>query len=76
LIGTELFILNYQFILRRSYMVGSIKHLAEAIKLDLREALPYQRKTQKENLALLIATMLHVRSANTMGLEAELSLGD
>lgn len=55
-------------------MVGSIKHLAEAIKLDLMEALPYQRKTQKENLALLIATMLHVRSANTMDLAAELPL--
>jgi len=55
-------------------MVGSIKHLAEAIKLDLMEALPYQRKTQKENLALLIATMLHVRSANTMDIAAELPL--
>jgi hypothetical protein len=38
------------------------------------EALPYQRKTQKENLALLVATMLHVRSANTMDLAAELPL--
>jgi hypothetical protein len=36
-------------------MIGSIKHLAEAIKLDLFEALPFQRKTQKENLALLVA---------------------
>jgi hypothetical protein len=55
-------------------MVGGIKHLAEAIKLDLLEALPYQRKTQRENLALLVATMLHVRSANTMDLAAELPL--
>jgi hypothetical protein len=55
-------------------MVGSIQHLAEAIKLDLIEALPYQRKTQRNKLALLIATMLHARSANTMDLAAQIPL--
>jgi len=55
-------------------MVGSIQHLAEAIKLDLIEALPHQRKTQRNKLALLIATMLHARSANTMDLAAQLPL--
>ena len=55
-------------------MVGSIKHLAEAIKLDLMKALPYKRKTQKKNLTLLIASMLHVKSVNAMDLAAELFL--
>ncbi len=55
-------------------MVGSIQHLAEAIKLDLIEALPYQRKTQRNKLALLVATMLHARSANTMDLAAQIPL--
>ncbi len=45
-------------------MVGSIQHLAEAIKDDLLEVLPHQRKTQRDKLSLLVATMLHVRSAN------------
>ena len=55
-------------------MVGSIQHLAEAIKLDLIEALPFQRKTQRNKLALLVATMLHARSANTMDLAAQIPL--
>ena len=55
-------------------MVGSIQHLAEAIKLDLIEALPFQRKTQRNKLALLVATMLHSRSANTMDLAAQIPL--
>jgi DDE family transposase len=55
-------------------MVGSIQHLAEAIKLDLREALPNQRKTQRDKLALLVAAMLHARSANTMDLAAQIPL--
>ena len=33
---------------------------------------PRQRKTQRENIALLVATMLHVRSANLMDLAAGL----
>jgi len=55
-------------------MVGSIQHLAEAIKEDLREVLPNQRKTQRDKLSLLIATMLHVRNANTMDLAAFLPI--
>jgi len=53
-------------------MVGSIQYLAEAIKEDLLKALPHQRKTQRDKLSLLVATMLHVRSANTMDLAASL----
>jgi hypothetical protein len=55
-------------------MVGSIQHLAEAIKEDLLEVLPHQRKTQRDKLSLLVATMLHVRSANTMDLAASLPI--
>lgn len=55
-------------------MVGSIQYLAEAIKEDLWEALPHQRKTQRDKLSLLVATMLHVRSANTMDLAASLPI--
>jgi hypothetical protein len=38
----------------------------------MQERLPWQRKTQRENLALLIATMLSERSANLMSLAAAL----
>jgi len=38
----------------------------------LHERLPWQRKTQRENLALLVATMLSERSANLMSLAAAL----
>ena len=38
----------------------------------LQERLPWQRKTQRENLALLVATMLSERSANLMSLAAAL----
>ena len=55
-------------------MVGSIQYFAEAIKEDLSEVLPNQRKTQRDKLSLLVATMLHVRSANTMDLAASLPL--
>jgi hypothetical protein len=55
-------------------MVGSIQHLAEAIRENLREVLPNQRKTQRDKLSLLVATMLHVRSANTMDLAASLPI--
>ena len=55
-------------------MMGSIQYLAGAIKRDLLTALPYQRKTQRDKLALLVATMLHAKTANTMELAAELSI--
>jgi hypothetical protein len=53
-------------------MIGGIAHLAAGIGLELRQRLPDQRKTQRENLALLISTMLEVRSANLMALAAGL----
>jgi hypothetical protein len=52
--------------------VGGIEVLAAAISADLRARLPGQRKTQREKLALLVATMLDVRSANLMDLAASL----
>jgi hypothetical protein len=45
---------------------------AEAIKGELKRLLPGQRKTQRDKLAVLIATMLHVRSANLVELAAGL----
>ena len=36
----------------------------EGIKAELAKRLPRQRKTQQDKLAVLVATMLHVRSAN------------
>jgi len=50
--------------------MGSIQHLSEAITKELRKRLPTQRKTQRESLSLLIATMLEVRSPNTNDLAA------
>jgi Transposase DDE domain len=52
--------------------MGGIELLAESIGEELRRRLPGQRKTQRENLALLVATMLDVRSANLMELAAAL----
>jgi hypothetical protein len=52
--------------------MGGIERLAGAISADLKERLPGQRKTQREKLALLVATMLEVRSANLMDLAASL----
>lgn len=53
-------------------MVGGIVHLSESIAEELSRRLPGQRKTQRTNLALLVATMLDVRSANLMALAAAL----
>src|SRR5258708_24958237 len=60
--------------LKRAELIwmGGIEVLAEAISVDLQARLPGQRKTQREKLALLIATMLDVRSANLMDLAASL----
>jgi hypothetical protein len=52
--------------------VGGIELLAGSISEELRRRLPEQRKTQRESLALLVATMLSVRSANLMELAAAL----
>lgn len=52
--------------------MDGIKVLAEGIAQELQRLLPAQRKTQRSNLALLVATMLDVRSANLMDLAAGL----
>jgi hypothetical protein len=54
--------------------VDGLKHIADSISAELRRRLPQQRKTQREKLALLVATMLDVRSANLMDLAAGLPL--
>src|SRR3954452_143390 len=55
-------------------MMNGIKEIAESLGSELRRRLPKQRKTQREKLALLVATMLDVRSANLMELAAGLPL--
>src|SRR5919199_6668729 len=50
--------------------MGGIEQLAEMITTDLEPRLPGQRKTQRDKLALLVATMLQVRSANLMDVAA------
>src|ERR1700709_2559680 len=52
--------------------MGGIEHAAQGISAALLERLPWQRKTQRENLALLVATMLSERSANLMSLAGAL----
>ena len=51
---------------------SSIHHIAKSINKELYERLPNQRKTQRESLSLMVATMLEVRSANTMELASAL----
>ena len=46
--------------------------LADSVGRELQHLLPTQRKTQRVNLALLVATMLDVRSATLMDLAAGL----
>ena len=55
-------------------MVGTsgIAVWADGIKADLKQRLPRQRKTQRDKLSLLVATMLHVRSANLVELASGL----
>ena len=43
--------------------MGGIEQLAETVATDMEQRLPGQRKTQRGKLALLVATMLQVRSA-------------
>lgn len=49
---------------------AGIELIARGIGEELRRRLPGQRRTQRENLALLVATMLDARSANLMELAA------
>ena len=46
--------------------MDGITRIADSISADLKRRLPSQRKTQREKLALLVATMLDVRSATLM----------
>jgi hypothetical protein len=52
--------------------VNGIVVWADGIKAELAKRLPRQRKTQRDKLAVLVATMLHVRSANLVELAAGL----
>ena len=51
---------------------SSIVIWADGIKAELKQRLPGQRTTQRDKLALLVATMLHVRSANLVELASVL----
>ncbi|NVN13233.1 transposase [Nguyenibacter vanlangensis] len=53
-------------------MTPAIVEMAAGIAADLQRRLPGQRKTQRDKLALLVATMLDARSANLMVLAASL----
>ncbi len=53
-------------------MKNGITGVAEGIAKEFQRLLPKQRKTQRTNLSLLVATMLEVRSANLMDLAAGL----
>ena len=53
-------------------IVGGIRTVADGLVDEFKRLLPWQRKTQRGNLALLVATMLEVRSANLMDLAAAL----
>ena len=52
--------------------MSGISLWADGIKAELKARLPGQRKTQRDKLAVLVATMLHVRSANLVELAAGL----
>jgi hypothetical protein len=54
--------------------VDGIGQIADSISAELKQRLPHQRKTQRGKLALLVATMLDVRSANLMDVAAGLPL--
>ena len=53
-------------------LMNGIKSIADSINSELKRRLPNQRKTQRTKLALLVSTMLDVRSANLMDLAAAL----
>ena len=48
--------------------MGGIEHVAGRVSAVLQERLPWQRRTQRENLSLLVATMLSERGASLMSL--------
>jgi hypothetical protein len=52
--------------------MNGITEIANSINSELKRRLPNQRKTQRTKLALLVSTMLDVRSANLMDLAAGL----
>lgn len=54
--------------------MDGISEIAACIAENLQQKLPKQRKTQRRKLALLVATMLDVRSANLMDLAVGLPL--
>src|SRR3954447_9490138 len=53
-------------------IMNGITEIADSLSTELKRRLPNQRKTQRTKLALLVATMLDVRSANLMELAAGL----
>jgi hypothetical protein len=50
--------------------MGGVETVAAAVRADLAARLPSQNKKQREGLAVLVATVLNVRSVNLMELAA------
>jgi hypothetical protein len=53
-------------------MRRGLEGIKEGIAADMLKKLPYQRKTQRENLSEAIATILHVQTVNTSEIAAGL----
>lgn len=53
-------------------MKNGLNCLKEAISKDMQSKLPLQRKTQRENLSEVIATILHLKTVNTSEIAAGL----
>lgn len=54
--------------------MGGVETVAAAIEADLAQKLPRQRVTQRRNLALLVAALLHERDVNLMALGSALPM--
>ena len=46
-------------------MKDGLDYLKQAISQDMQGKLPFQRKTQRNNLSEAIATILHLRTVNS-----------
>lgn len=53
-------------------MRDGLSDLKQSISEDMHSKLPWQRKTQRENLSEVIATLLHLRTVNTSEIAAGL----
>jgi hypothetical protein len=54
------------------FVIG-IDHIVQAVREDLKQNLPHQRKIQRDNMATLIGTMLHSRSTKIMDVGGQIA---